>query len=56
MGSDGKVATSPDGITWTNQTGLSSTAWGPVWEVRTGVWDGTQYVVGGQSGSVATSP
>ena len=56
VGGDGKVATSPDGITWTNRTGLSSTAWGIGDAVESIVWTGTQFCVVGNSGKVATSP
>jgi len=51
-----RVATSTDGITWTNQLGLASTAWtayGPALRV---VWTGSVFAVVGDSGKFATSP
>jgi hypothetical protein len=63
VGNNGKVATSPNGITWTYRPNLSTTAWGndPVYAIA---WDGSQYLIGGGSGqgttagppSLATSP
>jgi hypothetical protein len=54
-GSGGKVATSPDGITWTYQPNLSSTTWGTT--VPAGIAAiSTKFVVGGNAGSIATSP
>ena len=51
----GKVATSADGVTWTLQTGLSSTAWGTS-DVKSITWDGSQFVAVGLLGKAATSP
>ena len=51
-----QIATSPDGITWTNRTGLSTTTWGESRTVTQIVWTGSQYVAVGTVGRVATSP
>lgn len=50
VGGGGKVATSSDGVTWTNQSGLSSSAWGSAGPVYDIAWSGSYYmVVGGAS-------
>ena len=51
----GRVATSPDGVTWTNQTGLSSTGWSTTY-ITSINWNGSQFLVAGGTGKVATSP
>ncbi len=56
IGEDGKIATSPDGITWTNRTSLPGTTWGTSAVVRGIVWTGAQFVVIGDDNKVATSP
>jgi hypothetical protein len=51
----GKCATSPDGVTWTNQTGLPS-AVGSSTMMNSVAWDGTQFCAVGTNGKLATSP
>ena len=56
MGSDnGRIGTSPDGITWTNRTSLSSSAWGSSSSVRSMIWGGDRFVALGTNGKCATS-
>lgn len=55
-GANGQIATSPDGLTWTNRTGLSSTAFGSSQNVNCIGWGGGQFVVIGGAGGCATSP
>ena len=50
----GSVFISTDGITWTEQTGLAGTTWGTGYATDI-VWNGSQYLIAGQSGKVATS-
>ena len=51
------MATSPDGVTWTYRSQLSSTSWGST-NVNCINWNGTQFIIGPYwyFGSVATSP
>jgi hypothetical protein len=53
-GSGGRIATSPDGITWTFRNSLQNTTWGTA-EVRKMIWDGSTFVAAGDTGKVATS-
>lgn len=53
-GQGGKVATSPDGITWTFRNGLQSTGWSTT-AVRKIFWNGSQYLAIGDGGKTATS-
>jgi len=43
------------GATWTEQAGLTATAWGAE-TARSVIWTGSMLVVGGNDGSIATSP
>ena len=58
VGSSGRVATSTNAVTWTYQSGLSTaTNWGPSFIPALSIaWSGTQFVVGGGFGGIATSP
>ena len=54
-GNSGRVATgNTAGIIWSYQGGLANTAWGTT-NVRDGLWDGSKYILVGDSGKVATS-
>ena len=56
VGSSGKVATSTDGVNFTNQTGLSSLPeWGTQ-DVRAVEWNGSVFLAIGNAGTAATSP
>ena len=50
-GQSGKLATSPDGTTWTQQTSSFGASY-----IRAVAHDGTQWVAAGASGLLATSP
>ena len=50
-GASGLLATSPDGITWTQQTSSFATT-----TIRAVAYDGSQWVAAGTSGKLATSP
>ena len=50
------ISTSPDGITWTIQSGLAGTAWGTSGIINDITWDDTKFCIVGTSGKVATSP
>ncbi len=54
-GDSGRIATSPDGITWTYQSGLASTGWSTsgVFVIK---WNGSLFIAGGSDGKIATSP
>lgn len=54
-GTSGLIQTSTNLTTWTNQTGLSLTAWGTA-TVNEVIWTGSQYVAVGAAGTAATSP
>jgi hypothetical protein len=55
VGVSGAAATSPDGITWTYQPGLSATTFGTN-TARAIAWTGSKLCVVGLSGNAATSP
>ena len=55
VGFSGKVATSPDGITWIYQEGLRSTTWGTANAANSIVWTGMQLAAVGDFGVAATS-
>jgi hypothetical protein len=57
-GTLGKIATSPDGITWTVRTSLSTGTWGAARQVGAIVWDPihSQFIAVGATGGCATSP
>ena len=55
-GDQGRIATSPDGITWTSREGLRSTAFGTSQTALSILWGGDKFVVLGSSGGCATSP
>jgi len=55
IGGNGRAATSPDGVTWTNRPGLTSTPWGTNYGYAL-AWSGTKLVAGGAGGAAATSP
>ena len=50
-GASGRLATSPDGATWTQQTSSFGT-----YDIGAVAHDGTQWVAAGASGKLATSP
>ena len=50
-GDSGKLATSPDGVTWTQQTSSFGTS--GIYGLS---YDGTQLVAAGAAGKIATSP
>jgi hypothetical protein len=56
-GSSGKIFTSPDGITWTERTQLTTTAWG-TYSVGCMAWNGSKFIIGASDGNytLATSP
>ena len=54
VGYSGKCVTSPDGVTWTNQSSFTTTV--SETSMRSVVWDGTQFCAVGNSGKCATSP
>lgn len=54
VGASSSIATTTDGITWTNQLGLLNTTWGNYNDVYGTIWNGTKFVVCGANG-VATS-
>ena len=56
VGGNGRVATSPDAITWTYQPGLRNTAWSGLDNANAVVWNGLKYVVVGSNAKIATSP
>jgi hypothetical protein len=57
-GDSGKIATSTDLTTWTNQDNLSQSATAStLWQnsINCGIWTGSVYMIGGQGGRIATS-
>ena len=53
--SNGRIATSRDGIVWTATESLRSTAWGTSAAVNAIAWTGTSYIAVGGSGRAARS-
>jgi hypothetical protein len=54
-GASGRINTSTDGVSWTNQTGLSGGTWGSTASVNAMAWNGTVFCAVGDSGHCATS-
>lgn len=55
VGNNGKVATSPNGITWTYRSNLATGTWGNA-PVRAIGWDGSKYLIGGGIDDGASAP
>ena len=53
VGESGKCATSPDGVTWTNQANFTTAI--SSYNMYAIAWDGTQLVAVGSDGKAATS-
>jgi hypothetical protein len=54
VGDTGSVSTSTDGLSWSNQSGLSSTTFGTA-SANDICWTGSKFIVIGDSGNCATS-
>lgn len=54
-GGSGRLATSPDGVSFTYQGGLAATTFSTS-SVNVVNWNGSQFIVGGIGGRIATSP
>lgn len=44
-----------DGVNWTYNTQIISTGWGNK-DIWTSTWSGSNFIIGGEAGAIATSP